>query len=75
MKANKYNLKVEFESGLKWDLLILAVNVTWIFCWIENNHKVSKLSIDLIEREVCEVAENFGAKSLQNNALTNETQP
>lgn len=65
--AHIYNLKVNFVNGVKWDLDILAVSVTWLFCWIQDEHHVKEYKIELIKENAERVKNNFGARSLNSN--------
>ena len=66
-KANKYNLKVEFESGHKWDLDILAIDVSWVNCHLDKDAAIKSLSINLLEKEYELVHDTFGSRSLKSN--------
>ncbi len=62
-QAHKYNLKATFASGTKWDLNILAVDVSWLFCWINDSQsqQVETYLITKLESNVKQVADDFGA--------------
>ncbi len=68
-KAHIYNLKVLFSDGHKWDLDILAIDASWLFCWIGEGQrdKVENLTINLIKKDAELVKDNFGARSLKSN--------
>lgn len=69
--AHIFNLKVDFKNGQKWDLDILARDITWIFNFIHNdNVEIESMNIQLIKENAEEVKENFGAKSIKNNLQT-----
>ena len=71
--AHIYNLKVNFVNGVKWDLDILAVSVTWLFCWIQDEHHVKEYKVELIKENAERVKPDFGARSLTSN-VTHDSQ-
>jgi len=62
-QAHKYNLKVVFSTGTKWDLNILAVDVSWLLCWINDDQskQVDSYQIVKLESNVKQVSDDFGA--------------
>jgi len=63
-KAHIYNLKAIFEDGREWDLKILAVSITWVFCWIKDCDNVKSMTVEMVKKDAKEVPENFGAKGI-----------
>jgi len=70
--AHKYNLKVEFEDGYKWDLNILAVNADWLKYWTNSKQDIKSLQITLIKKNFATVKDDFGATAFNED---NETLP
>ena len=65
-KANLYNLKAFFTDDREWDLNILAVDITWVFCWFDstNAKDIESMSIDLVRKDFCDVEDDFGARGI-----------
>lgn len=67
--ANSYNLKVSFLNGNKWDLDILAEDISWINCFIDATQykQATEINIKLIENNVPNTENFTGAKSIKSN--------
>lgn len=71
-RANIYRLQVDYEDGTEKDIRILAVEITWVFCWIKKDEPVKSMNVELLEKNVpiidyvksARSRENFGATSL-----------
>ncbi len=64
IKAHKFNLKVEYSDGIKWDLNILALDASWVWLFVnqERKHLITFINIQLVKENAAEVKDNgFGA--------------
>lgn len=70
--ANLYNLKVEFSSGHKWNLDILAVDSNAVCMWIKSENDTESIyivhiEIELIQKQYRKVKNRFLAQSVKDN--------
>ncbi len=66
--AHKYNLKVVWSKRAEWDITILSISAEAISMWLpkeeaEDDHVVS-YSVQLLERNVEKIKDNFLAKGI-----------
>jgi hypothetical protein len=66
-QANKYNLKVEFSDGFKWDIDILAIDITWVNMWLTKDQDIKTVNITMLEKNWKIVPLDFGAISLNDD--------
>ncbi len=76
-QAHKYNLKATFSNGVTWDLNILAVSASWLFCWINEKQSdiLDTFKIELLERNVTFVKSDFGAIAYNEDGITLPNSP
>lgn len=69
-QAHKFNLKVEYSDGIKWDLNILALDASWIWLFVhqERKHLITSMNIQMVKENAATVKDNgFGAIAYSEN--------